>query len=79
MHYQISRPQTARVKGSAFSRFFLQALWHDVQAVCGLERAIANQGMAVWLYSSAVLDYDLYFKISFIFVSFEPLMSCNLA
>jgi len=38
---------TARVKGSAFSSCFFQALWQAVQAVCGLDRALANQEMAV--------------------------------
>jgi len=47
MHYQIPRPQTARVKGSAFSSCFLQALWWGIRAVCGLDRALANQEMAV--------------------------------
>jgi len=47
MRYQISWPQTARVKGFAFSSSFLQALWQAVQAVCDLIRALANQK---WLY-----------------------------
>jgi len=44
MYYQTSQPQTARVKGSAFSSCFFQALW---RAVRGLEKALANQAMAV--------------------------------
>jgi len=47
MYYQISQPRPARVKGSAFSSCFFQALWQAVRAVCGLDRALANQEMAV--------------------------------
>jgi len=47
MHYQTSRSQTARVKGSAISSCFLQALWWAVRVVCGLDRALTNQEMAV--------------------------------
>jgi len=43
----LSRPQTARVKGSAFCSCFLQALWRAVRAVCGLDRALASKEMAV--------------------------------
>jgi len=38
-----SDSQSKGVKGSAFSSCFLQALWRGVRAVCGLDRALANQ------------------------------------
>jgi len=78
MHYQISLPQTTRVKGSAFSSCFSQALWRAVRAVWGPDRALANQEMVVcsctapWCW----IMTDLSFKIPSIF---EPWMTCNLA
>jgi len=44
MHYQTTDSQS---KGICFSSCFLQALWRAVRAVCGLDRALANQEMAV--------------------------------
>jgi len=52
MYYQISLSQTTTVKGSAFSSCFFQALWRALWAVCGLERALANQEMAVCGYTA---------------------------
>jgi len=78
--YQISLPQTTRVKRSAFSSCFFQALWRAIRAVCGLDRALANQEMvecgctAPWCWIMT-----LCFKIPFILVSFEPWMACNWA
>jgi len=37
MYYQISQPQTARVKGSAFSSCFFQALWRAIREACDLD------------------------------------------
>jgi len=38
----------SQTKGSAFSSCFFQALWRAVRAVCGFDRALANQEMAAY-------------------------------
>jgi len=43
----LSNIMATNSKRSAFSSCFLQALWQGVRAVCGLDRALANQEMAV--------------------------------
>ena len=47
MHYQVSLPQSTRVKWSAFAGCFPGAQWRAVRVVWGLDGALADQEMAV--------------------------------
>ena len=47
MHYQVSLPQSTKVKWSAFAGCFFREQWRTVRVVWGLDGALANQEMAL--------------------------------